>query len=136
MSCMARMDDRALVAIVDVSYARVRAADLIGPLLNDAVGDWPVHLERFAAFWSSVMVTTGRYKGRPVSAHLRHRDRITPPMFDRWLSLWRQTTAEMSRADIADALHAKVERIAESLRLAPYFEIKMPEDADDIRLAA
>ena len=45
---------------------------LIGPVFNDAIADWPEHLEKLQAFWSSVMLTSGRYKGRPLPAHIRH----------------------------------------------------------------
>lgn len=120
------IDDRSLALLVDTFYARVRADDLIGPLFNDAIGDWPVHLDRLTAFWSSVMLTSGRYKGQPVPAHLRHRARITQPMFARWLALWRLTTAELFAAPAAAALQDKAERIAESLGLALHFTIEPP----------
>jgi len=123
------IDDTSLAALVDLFYTRVRADDLIGPLFNDAIGDWPHHLDKLAAFWSSVMLTSGRYKGQPVSAHMRHRERITPPMFDRWLALWRVTTAELFAAPAAAALQAKADRIAESLGLALHFTLE-PSSAD------
>ena len=123
------IDDPSLAALVELFYTRVRADDLIGPLFNDAIGDWPHHLGKLTAFWSSVMLTSGRYKGQPVPAHLRHRARITPPMFARWLALWRVTTAELFAAPAAAALQAKAERIAESLGLALHFTIA-PSPAD------
>ena len=96
----------------------VRADDMIGPLFNDAIHDWPDHLGRLAAFWSSLMLGSGRYKGMPMAAHLRHRDRITPAMFDRWLALWREATeAEMPPA-AARSMQAKAGRIAENFKLA------------------
>ncbi len=66
------MTEADLQALVDRFYAKVRADDLLGPLFNRAVEDWPEHLERLGAFWSSVMLTSGRYKGSPMGAHLRH----------------------------------------------------------------
>lgn len=123
------IDDTSLAALVDLFYTRVRADDLIGPLFNDAIGDWPHHLDKLAAFWSSVMLTSGRYKGQPVPAHMRHRERITPLMFDRWLALWRVTTAELFVAPAAAALQAKADRIAESLGLALHFTLE-PSSAD------
>ena len=32
---------------------------------------WPVHLAKMYDFWSSVMLTTGRYKGNPLGVHMR-----------------------------------------------------------------
>ena len=118
------IDDASLKTLVDLFYDRVRRDDLIGPLFNDAIGDWPVHLEKLGAFWSSVMLSSGRYKGQPVPAHVRHRARIEPRMFERWLALWRLTTAELFAAPAAAALQAKAERIAESLNLALYFTLE------------
>ena len=40
------------------------------------------------------MLTSGRYKGNPMAAHLKHRDAIRPAMFERWLELWRETARE------------------------------------------
>jgi len=109
--------------LVDTFYARVRADDLIGPLFNDAIADWPHHLDKLAAFWSSVMLTSGRYKGRPMPAHLKHRERIAPAMFDRWLALWRQATAALFAPQPAAVFQDKAERIAESLSLALFFTL-------------
>jgi hemoglobin len=113
-----------LQRLVDLFYARVREDDLLGPVFNGAVGNWPEHLEKLGAFWSSVMLTSGRYKGSPIGAHMRHASSIEPEMFDRWLKLWRETAREtLAEADAA-AVIAKAERIAESLKLALYFRIE------------
>src|SRR3546814_18390689 len=67
------------------------------------------------------MLTTGRYKGNPVAEHLKHVDEITPEMFERWLTLWRETTADLLSPEAAMQLQAKAERIAESRQLALKF---------------
>ena len=66
------IDDEDLQRLVDRFYAKVREDDLIGPIFNSAIGDWPEHLRKLGAFWSSVMNCSGRYKGNPMAAHLRH----------------------------------------------------------------
>ncbi|MBP6770751.1 MAG: group III truncated hemoglobin [Reyranella sp.] len=112
------VDEEGLARLVNRFYAAVRADAMIGPLFNDAIDDWPHHLEKLAAFWSSLMLSSGRYKGMPMAAHLKHRARITPAMFDRWLVLWREATeAEMPPA-AAQSMQAKAARIAESFKLA------------------
>lgn len=122
------LDEEGLRRLVDAFYARVRGDEALGPVFADAVHDWPEHLEKLAAFWSSVMLTSGRYKGQPVPAHMKHRDRITPALFDRWLGLWRRTTSELMAPDAAALLQAKAARIAESLQLAMFFrpEVRPP----------
>ncbi|WP_082396343.1 group III truncated hemoglobin [Sphingopyxis macrogoltabida] len=107
-------------------YERVRADAEIGPLFDAAVHDWPGHLDKLVAFWSSVMLTSGRYKGNPVAEHLKHKAQITPAMFDRWLAIWAATTDELTPPAIATALQAKAGRIAESLQLALFFRLDDP----------
>lgn len=121
MPADAAITEPALARLVETFYGRVRQDDLVGPLFNDAVGDWPAHLAKLADFWSSVMLTSGRYKGNPVVKHLKHLARITPEMFDRWLAIWRETTAELLPPAAAAQLQDKAGRIAESLQLALRF---------------
>jgi hemoglobin len=115
------IDEAALARLVETFYARVRADALIGPIFDDAIADWPAHLGKLQAFWSSVMLTTGRYKGRPMPAHLKHADRITDPTFARWLAIWRRTTDELFAPEDAAALQDRAARIAESLRFGMAF---------------
>ena len=110
--------EEGLKRLIGRFYARVRTDELLGPLFNSAVNDWPEHLEKLGDFWSSVMLASGRYKGTPMAAHLKHRDRITPAMFERWLALWRETTDALMPPAAAAALQAKAARIAQSLQLA------------------
>jgi hemoglobin len=118
------LDEAALPGLVDRFYARVRQDPEIGPVFNAAIEDWDVHLEKLAAFWSSVMLTTGRYKGNPFAAHLKHP--LTPAMFERWLALWGETVDEMFAPEIAVQFRAKAQRIAESLQLGMFFRPGAP----------
>lgn len=123
MATLEHLDDQGLKRLVDTFYARVRADETLGPIFNDAISDWPEHLEKLVSFWSSVMLTSGRYKGQPVPAHMKHRDRISPELFNHWLALWARTTDEVIEPAAADALKAKAARIAESLQLAMFFRL-------------
>ena len=113
-----------LERLVGAFYAKVRADAELGALFEGAVHDWPEHLGKLTAFWSSVMLTTGRYKGSPMAAHLRHVHAIEPAMFDRWLALWAETARENLSQQDADLIRVKAERIAESLKLALFFRIE------------
>ncbi|PZR50253.1 MAG: preprotein translocase subunit TatC [Stutzerimonas stutzeri] len=112
------IDEAALRPLIEHFYERVRADPLLGPVFGAAVHDWDDHHARLADFWSSVMLTTGRYKGNPVALHLIHADSMTADRFARWLALWRQTTDELLDPAAAAAMQAKAARIAESLQLA------------------
>jgi len=111
--------DAAIVALVDRFYTKARLDPDIGPLFNNAIHDWDEHQHTLYDFWSSVMLTTGRYKGNPMAAHVKHP--IEPDFFDRWLLLWRETASELFAPAPAAEFGAKAERIAESLKLALFF---------------
>lgn len=123
MDSSAKIEETRLPKLVAAFYAKVRADAELGPIFNGAIDDWPAHLEKLAAFWSSVMLGSGRYKGRPVPAHMKHVAHMTPALFQRWLALWAQTTDEMMPPAAAAALQAKAAHIAESLQLALFFRL-------------
>jgi hemoglobin len=112
------LDEAALRRVVGLFYERVRADAELGPIFDDAIHDWPAHLETLTAFWSSVMLTSGRYKGNPLAAHMKHQARITPALFRRWLDLFGATAAEILPPEPAAAIAAKATRIAQSLEFA------------------
>ena len=117
------LQEAMIAEVVDGFYDRVRGDPMLGPVFNGAVADWDEHLHRLAAFWSSVMLRTGRYKGNPVATHLRHAGAITPEMFDRWLALWSEVTAERLPPASAKAMQDRAAMIAESLKLALFFRL-------------
>jgi hemoglobin len=99
----------------------VRADPLIGPVFEQAINAWPEHLVKLQSFWSSVMLTSGRYKGRPLPAHIKHADKIDARAFQRWLALWTESTDALFDPESAAALQDKASRIAESLALGIQF---------------
>src|SRR3546814_18865256 len=84
--------------------------------------DWDEQFEKLQAFGSSVMLMSGRYKGQPMAAHLRHDGAMTAANFDRWRALWRETTDDILDPKNAFVLQEKAARIAESLQLGVKFQ--------------
>ena len=112
--------------LVDRFYTKVRADPELGPIFERAIaGDWGPHLATMHDFWSSVMLTSGRYKGNPVAVHLQV-EGIEPRLFDRWLALFDETCREFFDDDVADAFRMKAVRIAESLKLALFYRPDQP----------
>lgn len=118
MPTILELDEATLQGVVRLFYARVRSDAALAPVFEDTIHDWPAHLDTLAAFWSSVMLTSGRYKGNPMAAHLKHQAPITPALFRRWLELWAATTNELLPPEAAAAMQAKAARIAQSLQYA------------------
>jgi hemoglobin len=71
-------------------------------------------------FWSSVMLTTGRYTGNPLMKHMRL-PAITPGLFEIWLRLFAETAEETVAAPLAARFVEKARRIAQSLQLGLFY---------------
>lgn len=123
--------EETIVTLVDTFYARVRAHPVLGPVFNDAIAAdaWPPHLAKMYAFWSSVMLTSGRYKGNPVAVHGRVGG-MAPELFATWLDLFEATARELFVPAVADRFVAKARMIAESLKLALFFRPDRPWTED------
>src|SRR5581483_1594195 len=110
------MGEEQIAVLVDTCYARVRQDETLGPIFERVVGNaWESHLEKMRAFWSSLTLASGRYKGNPMMTHLMLTPRIGTQHFERWLTLWRQTAAELFPEDAAAKLVDKAETMAERL---------------------
>jgi len=118
---MPALTEQDLTHVVRAFYGRVRDDALLGPIFNGAIDDWDHHLGKLQAFWSSVMLGSGRYKGQPMVAHVGQAPHMTKPAFARWLELWGETTADLLPPATAAALQDKAARIAESLALGIAF---------------
>jgi hemoglobin len=120
------INEESIRRLVDAFYVKVRADAALGPIFANAIlGDWQPHLEKMVAFWSSVMLTSGRYKGNPVAKHLVIPG-MTPELFTRWLALFDATCRELFDEDVRAAFRGKAERIAESLKLALFYRPDRP----------
>lgn len=110
------VSEEQIAALVDTFYTRVRQDAVLGPVFARVIGDeWAPHLEKMRAFWSSLVLASGRYKGNPMMTHLMIAPRIGAQHFERWLSLWRQTAAEIFPQQIASIFVHKAESMAERL---------------------
>jgi hemoglobin len=106
--------------LVDSFYTKIRQDTELGSIFNQAIGnsdaEWQPHLEKLYNFWSSVMLTSGRYHGNPMKKHID-----LPPfdlsLFDRWLELFEETVHELYTKDIAIQYQVKSRNIARNLKL-------------------
>ena len=109
------IDDQMIEHLVFTFYGKVRADTMLGPIFEERIEDWPRHLDRMYAFWSSVALMTGRYHGQPMQKHQplpidgRH--------FDHWLSMFEETATEECPPAAAAHFIQKARGIAESLEL-------------------
>jgi hemoglobin len=114
----AALDEAMIRDVVDQFYARARTDDLIGPVFTRAVPDdrWQAHLDTIADFWSSMLLGSGRYQGRPLSKHIALPE-LGDAHFQRWLALFRATAEKVCPPDIAAVFIDRSERVANSFRI-------------------
>jgi hemoglobin len=122
--------------LVAAFYARIRKHPTLAPVFERVIGpDWGPHLKVMCDFWSSVMLTTGKYKGRPIPAHVKIAE-IAPAHFAAWLALFEATAQELFAPALAASFVEKATRIAESLKLGLAFHSPTPEIWADLPRAA
>lgn len=112
------LDEAMVRAVVDAFYARARADEVIGPVFNRVIAsdDWPKHLDTITDFWSSLMLGTGRYMGRPMPKHFAIPE-LSDIHFARWLKLFRQTAEEFCPPEIAALFVDRAETIGNNFRI-------------------
>lgn len=113
-NAVANVDEKDIRVLVHTFYGRVREDDLIGPVFNAKVEDWPEHLAKLCDFWSSVVLRTRRFQGRPMRAHLLLADQIRGEHFDRWLDLFEETAKDVLPDGTAPAFIERARMIADS----------------------
>jgi hemoglobin len=110
------IDETMVADLVNRFYAEVRQDELLGPIFNTRIEDWDEHLAKLCAFWSSVVLMTGRYKGQPMPAHIAIAE-ISDQHFMRWLELFAETANVVCPPEAAALFVDRSQRIAQSLRL-------------------
>lgn len=95
-------------------YARVRADALLGPIFESHVHDWEPHITQLVDFWSAMLRGTRRFAGAPMPKHLALPG-LEWPLFERWLGLFRQTTAELGNPAMQQLADASAQRVATAI---------------------
>jgi len=101
-------------ALVDAFYFRVQRDPVIGPIFNEAVEDWPAHLDLLKGFWAAVLLGAGSFKGNPLETHMKLP--IRREHFERWLALFAETATELLPQRKAQLFIEKSHRIAETFQ--------------------
>jgi len=116
------LDEAGIIRVVDSFYDKVRADAVIGPVFDARIAaqQWPRHLNSMYDFWSSLLLGTGRYDGRPMPKHLAISE-LEDRHFVRWLALFKQTVEELCLPPTAALFIDRAERIAQSFRLGLAF---------------
>lgn len=102
-------------ALVEAFYQRIRSDDLLGPIFNEKIKDWPPHLARMKDFWTSIAIESGRFHGNPMVKHLAIPG-INRAHFNHWLTLFEEVLPDvMPNARACRFFSERAARIADSL---------------------
>jgi hemoglobin len=121
---VASITEAEIGTLVDAFYARVREDVTIGPIFSGTIKDWPRLLILLKSFWSSVLLTTGTYRGDPMVIPLKLP--LERKHFERWLALFAETAAEVLSPQNAVLVTRKSEQIAKNFQLAIAYERHQP----------
>jgi hemoglobin len=112
------LDEAMVASVVSAFYARARQDEVIGPVFNRVVAPdhWPEHIQTITDFWSSMLLGTRRYMGRPMPKHLAIPE-LSDEHFQRWLTLFRATAEELCAPHIAALFVDRAERIGYNFRV-------------------
>lgn len=100
--------------LVHTFYERVRDDEVLGPIFDAHVSDWPAHLAKMVDFWSSALRGTARFRGTPMPKHVALPN-LQADTFQHWLKLFAQTTQELTNEPMRERANELAGRIAQSL---------------------
>lgn len=102
--------------LVETFYQRIRADERLGPIFDQEIGDnWDPHLAKMKTFWSTIILKSNTYSGRPVPAHQKLVG-VRPGDFTHWLSLFEKTLIDLApSAEVTEAFMENAKRIATRL---------------------
>jgi hemoglobin len=118
------MSGKFIESRVDVSklvrtfYSKVRMNDTLGPVFNEIVKDWELHLEHLTDFWEMVLLQSGPGAGKfnPIPVHKEVDDQtgnqLSELHFNNWLKLWFETLDEYFKGEVAEYAKAHAEKMA------------------------
>lgn len=101
--------------LVDTFYGSIRKDELLGPIFDERIADWPAHLARMKAFWRSVLHNSGEFSGNPMIKHIAIPG-LEERHFAHWLELFYATLRELEGDGAATELvGTRARMIADSL---------------------
>lgn len=99
-----------IVLFVDSFYDKVQSDDLIGPIFNAVITDWPPHLEKMYNFWNAALFGVPGFKGNPFARHAPLS--LEKSHFQRWLVLFNQTIDTYFEGVMAEEVKKKADVMA------------------------
>jgi hemoglobin len=104
--------------LVRTFYSKVRMNAHLGPIFNEIVKDWELHLEHLTDFWEMVLLQSGPGAGKfnPIPVHKevdnQTENDISEVHFENWLELWFETLDQYFEGEVAEHAKAHAQKMA------------------------
>jgi hemoglobin len=110
------IDEAFISGLVEEFYTRVRGDERLGPIFDRVIGDnWEIHLTKMKSFWSTIILKSNTYSGKPVPAH-QNLSGVRQGDFDHWLTLFSQTLNDLSsQPEVVEVFMSKARTMASRL---------------------
>ncbi|HXT12013.1 MAG TPA: group III truncated hemoglobin [Candidatus Angelobacter sp.] len=108
-------------------YSDIRQHQLVGPIFNRQIHDWPAHLETIQSFWARLTGGPSDYAGRMPFKHMPLG--LDATHFQAWLQLWEFNCRAHLEANAAREMISLAHEIGR--RLKHILGVTAAEDALD-----
>src|SRR6185312_7990889 len=103
-----------LVRLLTHFYADVRQHQLIGPIFEQQIENWPEHIEKIADFWAQATGGPAAYSGGMPARHIPLG--LREEHFEAWLGLWKFNCQRELPADCLEEVIGMAQNIGQRLR--------------------
>ncbi len=103
-----------LLRLLHHFYADVRQHQILGPIFEPQIENWPAHIEKITDFWTQVTGGPSGYGGGMPARHIPLG--LREEHFQSWLGLWDINCHQWLSADCAGELSALARQIGQRLR--------------------
>ena len=103
--------------LVDSFYEKVKMNNLLAPVFNEKIQDWPAHQEKMYRFWQTVLLGEHTYFGSPFPPHAQLP--VEHEHFQTWMTLFMDTIEELFTGEKAEEAKWRAGKMAE------LFEVKI-----------
>jgi hemoglobin len=95
-------------------YSDIRQHQVVGPIFNEQIKDWPSHLETIGSFWARLTGGPSTYSGGMPAKHVNLG--LNASHFQAWLQLWEFNCRAYLEAKEAQEMISLAHEIGRRLR--------------------
>jgi len=109
-------DREDVYVLVTAFYKKIRKDNVLGPIFNKHIKDWPAHLNLLTDFWETNLFFVKKFKGDPLQKHMKvdagEHYGINEYHFGIWLNLWFQTIDELFYGEKANTAKNRARKMS------------------------